>query len=74
MLLSFLYAIAAVILFFMFVWGGYDILTSAGNEELVSSGSKKISAGVIGFILLVLAFFITRIVSFVFGLDTSIIF
>jgi TRAP-type C4-dicarboxylate transport system permease small subunit len=74
LLLSFLYAIAAVILFFIFVWGGYDILTSQGNEEKLSSGSQKISSGVIGFILLVLAFFLTRIVAYVFGLDTSFIF
>ncbi len=74
MLLSFLYAIAAVILFFLFVWGGFDILTSQGNEEKVSSGGQKITSGIIGFILLLLAFFITRVVAFVFGLDTSFIF
>lgn len=74
LLLSFLYAFAAVILFFMFVWGGYDILTSQGSEEKMSSGSQKIASGVIGFILLVLAFFVTRIVAYVFGLDTSFLF
>jgi len=74
MLLSFLYAIAAVILFFLFVWGGFDILTSQGNEEKVSSGAQKITSGVVGFILLLLAFFVTRVVAFVFGLDTSFIF
>lgn len=73
-LLSFLYAIAAVLLFFIFVWGGFDILTSAGNEEKLTSGGQKITSGIIGFILLILAFFITRIVAFVFGLDTSFIF
>ncbi len=74
MLLSFLYAIAAVLLFFIFIWGGFDILTSDGNEEKLSSGSQKITSGIIGFILLILAFFLTRVVAFVFGLDTSFIF
>ncbi|KXK12019.1 MAG: hypothetical protein UZ22_OP11002000135 [Microgenomates bacterium OLB23] len=74
MLLSFLYAVAIVLLFFIFIWGGYDILTSQGSEEQFSAGAKKISSGVIGFILLILALFVTRIVAFVFGLDTSLIF
>jgi hypothetical protein len=56
------------------VWGGFDILTSQGNEEKVSSGAQKITSGVVGFILLLLAFFVTRVVAFVFGLDTSFIF
>lgn len=74
MLLSVLYAVAAVIVFFLFVWGGFDILTSGGNAEKTKSGSAKITSGVIGFVLLIMAFFITRLVAFIFGLDTSFLF
>ncbi len=73
MLLGVLYGIAAIILFFLFVWGGYDVLTSGGEAEKLKTGHAKITTGIIGFVLLILAFFLTRLVAFIFGLDTSLL-
>lgn len=69
----FIIAIAGIILFFVLMWGGFDYVTSQGLPEKLKTANAKISAGVIGFVLLVLAFLITRILSYIFGIGEGII-
>lgn len=66
-LMSFLLPISGVILFFILVWGGYDILMSQGESERLQSGKNKITAGIIGIVLLVLSYLITNILGYIFG-------
>lgn len=63
----FVMSIAGIILFFILMWGGYDYLMSQGAPEKVKSANAKITAGVIGFVLLVLSFLITRVITYIFG-------
>ena len=58
----------AVILFLVFISGGYDFLLSAGNPEKVKTARAKLTAAVIGFIILVSAYFITKLIGQIFGL------
>ena len=67
-LLEFLTPVALVILFFVFVWGGYDLLLSQGNPEKVKSAKAKFTTGIIGFILIISAYIIVRLLSAMFGL------
>lgn len=69
----FVFGISIIILFFVFVLGGVDILMSQGSPEKVKSGRAKITAGIIGIILMTLAFGVAKIVSYVFGLSTGIL-
>jgi len=64
----FVMSIAGIVLFFILMWGGYDYLMSQGAPEKVKSANAKITAGVIGFVLLVLSFLITRVITYVFGI------
>jgi len=68
-LTSFLIPLAGIILIFVFIWGGFDFLTSQGSPEKIKSGGAKITAGLIGFILLVLAYFITNLLAKIFGFN-----
>jgi hypothetical protein len=52
----FLIPIAGVILLLVFIWAGYDFMTSEGNPEKIKSAQAKITTGVIGLVLLVSAF------------------
>ena len=63
--------IAGVILLFVLIWGGYDFMMSQGNAEKVKGAQAKITAGLIGFILLILSFFIVRLIAKIFGLDNT---
>lgn len=67
-LLPFFIGIAGIILLFVFIWGGYDLIMSQGDANKVKSAQAKITTGLIGFILLLLSYFITSLVSRIFGL------
>jgi len=72
-LIPFLYPMAALVLFFILVWGGYDFLMSHGTAEKVKSAQAKITAGIVGFVLLMLSFLIVKLISFIFGIGSGII-
>jgi len=68
----FLIPISGVILLLIFIWAGYDLMTSQGNPEKIKSAQAKITSGVIGVVLLVSAFLIVRLVDLIFGLNSGI--
>mgnify|MGYP000231293099 CR=1 FL=1 len=69
--INFLIPLAGIILLLIFIWGGYDFMMSQGQPDKVKSAQAKITTGVIGFVLLILAFIITKILAFIFGLNTG---
>lgn len=72
-ILQFVYPLAATILLLILIWGGYDYLTSNGDPEKVKSGQGKISAGVIGFILLMVSYLLAQVVGFIFNVGDGIL-
>lgn len=71
-LLGFAIPAGAIILLVIMIWGGYDIITSQGSPEKWKTARSKITYGVIGFILLAVAFLLTKLVETIFGLKTGI--
>lgn len=69
--LLFVVPFAGILLFFALVFGGYSILMSQGNPEKLKTGKSIITAALIGFALLVFAFFIVRIVGFMLNLKSG---
>ncbi len=69
---QFLIPLAAVILLFVFIWGGYDYIMSQGSPEKVKSAQAKITTGIIGLVLLLLSYAIVRIIGSIFGLGGGI--
>lgn len=67
-ILPFLLGIASIILVFVFILGGYDLITSQGDTNKIKSAKAKITTGLIGFFLLILSYFITRLIARIFGL------
>lgn len=72
-IMQFLIPLAAIILLFVLIWGGYDYMMSQGNPEKLKSAQAKIFTGIIGFILLILAFFIVRVIESIFGISAGIL-
>lgn len=66
--ITYLFPIAGVILFFIIIWGGYDLLMSEGEAEKLEAGRSKITSGIIGMVLLVLSYFFARLVGYIFGI------
>ncbi len=70
--LNFIMPMASIVLLFVLISGGYDYMMSQGNADKIKSGQAKITSGIIGFILLILSFLITRIIASIFGLGGGI--
>lgn len=71
--MPFIMAIAGILLFLILLWGGYDYLTSRGLPDKIKSANAKITSAIVGFILLVLSFLITRVISYIFGVGRGIL-
>lgn len=72
-ILRFMMPLAGVILLLILIWGGYDYILSQGNQEKIKSAQAKITAGIIGFALIIFSYFIVRLISFIFGFQRGII-
>lgn len=71
--LPFLATFAGVILLFVFIWGGYDFITSQGDAAKVKSAQAKLTTGIIGFILLIVSYLLVRLIAKIFGLEGGIL-
>lgn len=71
-LLEFLIPLGGIALLIVIIWGGYDFIISRGTPEKIKSAQAKITAGVIGFVLLTISFLLIKLIEKIFGLDTGI--
>ena len=60
-LIALFFSIAAIVLIFMLLWGGFDWLTSEGDKEKVASARNKIMNALIGLLLFTVAFAIFQV-------------
>lgn len=67
--LTFLFPIAGMALFVMLVAGGVEMMFGAAGKKSIDSGKQRVTAAIVGFILLFSAYWITQIVEVVFGID-----
>ncbi len=68
-LLLFAFPIAGIILFLMIVWGGFEMVTGAANAKSMDAGKQRITAAVIGFILLFVSYWLMQLIELIFGLS-----
>lgn len=68
----FLIPLAGTILFIVLIWGGFDFIISRGNPDKLKSAKAKLTTGLIGFVLLVIAYLIVRLLSIIFGLGKGL--
>jgi hypothetical protein len=67
-LLIYVLPLAGIILFFMIIAGGFQLLTSAGNPDSISKGQKKITIAIVGFLVIFIAYWLMQILEVVFGI------
>ncbi len=70
--LGFIMPMAGIVLLFVLISGGYDYMMSQGNPDKIKAGQAKITSGIIGFVLLIISFLVTRLIAYVFGLGGGI--
>ena len=62
-------AIAGVTMFFILLFGGFKIISSAGSDDPqgAAQGKQAVTAAIIGFIIVVLAYLIVQAIEIVTG-------
>ncbi len=59
-------ALVGLILFIMFVIGGFNYLTSFGNPDKIKKAQGTIKFAVLGFLLFISSYLIIRVIDFLF--------
>ena len=67
-LLPNVYIIAGIILFFLFIFGGFSIITAAGNPDKAKQGQQALTSAIIGFVLVFASYWIIQIIEVLTGL------
>ena len=67
-LLTYIFAIAGIILFVFLILGGFELLTSAGDPEKAKKAQGRITSALIGFLIIFLAYWLAQILEVIFGI------
>ncbi len=67
LVLPYVFIIAGLILLFFLIAGGFQLMTSPGDEKAVASAKAKITNALIGFLLLFVSYWIVQIIQTILG-------
>lgn len=68
-LISLVMLVAALLFFFMLIWGGIKWVTSEGDEKKVASARAQITSALIGLAIIFAAWAIVQLINVVFGIN-----
>lgn len=66
-----LYGLAGIILLFLLIFGGWNIMIGAGSQDSgkIQKGQKAVQAAVIGFIIIFTSYFIIQLIEAITGVN-----
>lgn len=67
--LPFIFGAAGFALLIYLVMGGFQIMLSRGDPKAVQGGQGKITNAIIGFVIIITAFLLTRLAGQIFGVS-----
>ena len=67
-LFPYIFGFAGLAFFIMLILGGITLMTAAGDPAKSKAGYGKISAGLIGFLIVFVSYFVAQIVEVVLGI------
>ncbi|MBU0619294.1 hypothetical protein KKD62_03610 [Patescibacteria group bacterium] len=68
-LVPYVFVIAGLILLGLIISGGFELMTSAGNPETMKKGQGKIASGIVGFLIIFLAYWIAQALGIMLGFN-----
>ena len=71
-LIPYIFAAAGLLLLLYLLYGGFQLMVSGGDPKKIQSGKEKITGGLIGFIIVFLAFWIVQIIARLLGIQAII--
>ena len=67
-LMPYIFGFAGLALFIMLIWGGITLMTAAGDPAKSKDGYGKLSAGLIGFLIIFVSYFVAQLVEVILGI------
>lgn len=67
--LPYVYLIAGLILFANLVMGGITLMTAAGDQAKTKQGYGMLTAGLVGFLIVFVSYFVLQIVQVILGIQ-----
>lgn len=67
--LPYVFIVVGLLLFAYLLWGGFDILFAEGDPEKIKTARMRIFNALIGFLFFFAAYWLARIVEYIFGLQ-----
>jgi len=67
--LPYVFVVAGLILLFMLILGGIQLMTSAGDPDKTKAGYGRIIHAFIGFIIVFVAYFVAQLAEVMLGID-----
>ena len=67
-LLPYIYVAAGLALFVMLILGGITLMTAAGDPAKSKDGYGKITAGLIGFLIIFVSYFVAQLLEVILGI------
>ena len=64
-----LYVLVGIILLIMIFVGGLGMILNAGNPEAAKNSNKTMTSAVMGFAILIAAYWLVKIIEIIFGLN-----
>jgi hypothetical protein len=68
-LLKYVFAATGILLFIYLLFGGFQLLTSAGEPKTVEEAKGKITNAIIGFVIIFIAYWLLQFIQSIFGLE-----
>lgn len=65
--LRYVYVLAGLLLLGLLVWGGIELMTAGADPARAKAGYGKLTAGLVGFMLIFVSYFVAQILEIVLG-------
>ncbi|MFH1840552.1 MAG: hypothetical protein ABH807_00100 [Candidatus Shapirobacteria bacterium] len=65
--LPYTYLIAGLVLFFLLIWSGFELLTAGDNQEAIKRAFGRITHALTGFIIIFLSYWLIQLVELILG-------
>jgi hypothetical protein len=72
-LLPYVFGVAGIILLFMIISSGFQMMTSKGDPKIFQVAQGKLTTAVVGILILFASFFVVRLILKFFGIGITII-
>jgi hypothetical protein len=67
-LVPYIFGMAGLALLVILIWGGFELMTSAGDPKKMQSAQGKLTNAVVGFIIIFVAYWLVQILEVIFGI------